>query len=190
MSETQKHLDDIAQIRAIMERNTKFLSLSGLSGISAGICALVGAVAAWLYMNQSIDYIDAVVSRPPAEIMTFFILDAGLVMIFAVSFATYFSMRLAKQKGFEVWNKSAWHMLVNLFIPLAAGGLFCVIQLLHYSVLWVPSTMLLFYGMALMNAGKFTFPEIRYLGVSEIILGLACAIWVEGGLIFWAIGFG
>ena len=48
MSENQKHLEDLQQIRSIMERSTTFISLSGLSGISAGLFGLIGAALAYL----------------------------------------------------------------------------------------------------------------------------------------------
>ena len=54
----------------------------------------------------------------------------------------------------------------------------------------VAPTTLLFYGLALYNAGKYTLDEIRYLGVSEIILGLLGCIFIGYGLMFWALGFG
>jgi hypothetical protein len=42
----------------------------------------------------------------------------------------------------------------------------------------------------LINASKYTFNDIRYLGFCEIILGLGAAVYVGYGLYFWALGFG
>ena len=81
-------------------------------------------------------------------------------------------------------------MIWNMMVPLAAGGIFCFIQVWKGSVIWISSTTLIFYGMALLNASKFTLKEIRWLGISEIVLGLICAAWVGAGLLCWAIGFG
>src|SRR5678815_1438909 len=50
MSEQQQSLSAIRDIRQMMERSSRFISLSGLSGISAGICALVGAWVAYPYV--------------------------------------------------------------------------------------------------------------------------------------------
>jgi hypothetical protein len=50
--------------------------------------------------------------------------------------------------------------------------------------------MLIFYGLALLNASKYTLKEIRYLGMSEICLGLIASAWVQFGIVFWGIGFG
>ena len=50
--------------------------------------------------------------------------------------------------------------------------------------------MLIFYGLALINSSKYTFFEIRYLGIAEIVLGLIASVFVSSGLILWAAGFG
>jgi predicted lysophospholipase L1 biosynthesis ABC-type transport system permease subunit len=39
--------DELKTIRKIMEESTRFLSLSGLSGIFAGFFAIAGAMVAW-----------------------------------------------------------------------------------------------------------------------------------------------
>ena len=190
MDNIQDHLRDISEIRSMMEQNSKFLSLSGLAGVSAGVIALGGAVAAWLHMGQAVNYIPVVMRGNLRETLIFFAIDALLVLVLAIGAAAFFSIRMAKKRDFPIWNSTAKNTLLALMIPLVAGGLFCLIQLSYYSVIWIPSTMLLFYGMALLNASKFTMPEIRYLAVTEIVLGLLCAIWVGNGLIFWALGFG
>jgi hypothetical protein len=50
--------------------------------------------------------------------------------------------------------------------------------------------MLIFYGLALINASPNLFDEIRYLGYSEILIGLLAAAFIGYGLYFWAFGFG
>ncbi|HMI66070.1 MAG TPA: hypothetical protein VK517_08550, partial [Cyclobacteriaceae bacterium] len=54
----------------------------------------------------------------------------------------------------------------------------------------VAPSFLIFYGLALINASPNLYEEIRYLGYSEILLGLLCAVLPNYGLLFWAIGFG
>lgn len=190
MEDIKEHLKDIQAMRAMMERNSKFLSLSGLSGVSAGLCALAGAVAAWWFLGRSSAYPSAPIVYGKAELYSFFALDAGLVMLFAVGLAALFSRRMAKKKNLPLWTPTSKLLLINLFLPLATGGAFCLILLWHGSIGFIPSAMLLFYGMALLNASKFTLPEIRYLAITELVLGLACAVWVGHSLIFWALGFG
>lgn len=190
MDDLKEHLRDISEIRNMMERHSKFLSLSGLSGISAGICALVGAVAAWFYLGRSLDFIREPIRHTRDEVLGFLALDAGLVMVTALAFATLFSLRMARKKSIPMWTPTGKLLLINLLIPLIVGGIFCLILLWHREIAFIPASMLLFYGMALLNASKFTLPEMRYLALTELALGLACAVWIGHGLLFWAMGFG
>jgi hypothetical protein len=50
--------------------------------------------------------------------------------------------------------------------------------------------MLIFYGLALINASKYTYNDIRYLGISELLIGLCSTLFLGYGLFFWAAGFG
>ena len=111
-------------------------------------------------------------------------------MLFAVGLAALFSRRMAKKKDLPLWTATSKTLLINLLLPILAGGAFCLILLWHGAVAFIPASMLLFYGMALLNASKFTLPEIRYLALTELVLGLACAVWIGHGLVFWALGFG
>lgn len=177
-------------MRALMERNSKFLSLSGLSGVSAGVCALIGAFFAWNFLGDLDSFGQHSVTHTAFERYVFFFLDSGLVMLSALISATFFSLRMAKKKKLPMWTPSSKQLLINLLIPLAAGGAFCLILLSHELIALIPASMLIFYGISLLNASKYTLPEIKWLAISEIVLGLICAIWVEKSLIFWALGFG
>lgn len=189
MSELKERLKDISEIRNLMEKSSKFLSLSGLAGIGAGFVALIGAAAAWYYLdgNPGNPYLGNINA---ADFLSFFFLDAGLTLLSALGIAAFFSIRFAKKKGLPLWNKTARYMLIDLAIPLVCGLAFALIQLYHGKYLWVAGTTLIFYGLALLNASKYTLKEIRYLGVSELIVGLLSCIWVGYGLYFWAVGFG
>ena len=190
MEDIQDHLKDIKEMRALMERNSKFLSLSGLSGVSAGICALIGALVAWQFLDGSFAVGQHSVRHTQSDLYFFFFLDAGLVMLAALLSATFFSLRMAKKKKLPVWTPSSKQLLINLILPLVSGAAFCLILLWHGVIALIPASMLIFYGLSLLNASKYTLAEIKWLAISEIILGLLCAIWVEASLIFWAIGFG
>ena len=52
-----------------------------------------------------------------------------------------------------------------------------------------PST-LIFYGLGLINASKYTYGEIEVLGYVELSLGLVASFFMGFGLLFWVIGFG
>jgi hypothetical protein len=188
-------IDNLQEIRTLMERSSRFLSLSGLSGISAGIIALIGAAIAFFYLDFDERYFDvnSYFSKRSCQFqskMNFIILDAILILILALSAGYFFTSRKAKKQGLKIWNNTAKRLLVNLFIPLITGGLFCIVLLYHGMFFLVAPATLIFYGLALINASKYTLPDIRYLGISEIILGLAGSVMVGYGLVIWTIGFG
>ena len=54
----------------------------------------------------------------------------------------------------------------------------------------VAPTTLVFYGLALLNASKYTLGDVKYLGYTQVILGLICAVFPNYGFWFWVIGFG
>jgi hypothetical protein len=193
MTDEKQHLEAISDIRTMMERSTRFLSLSGLSGIFAGIFALIGAAAAYFRLEEHLVLSDTVSSEGYSHISDlylFFFADAVLVLFASLSAGYFFTARKAKKQGLKVWDGTSRRAAVSLFVPLAAGGIFCL-ELVHYQAIqMVGPVSLLFYGMALLNASKYTFDDIRYLGMTEIVLGLVAAGYHKTGLLFWAIGFG
>jgi len=187
--------EDLQAIREIMERSSKFLSLSGLSGIFAGVCALMGAGIAWfLILDSGSVQFDGFMHNQKGSITTgigfYLALDAMLVLGFAVLGAIYFSWRKARKAGQRFWTNSTRRLLVHIMIPLVTGGIFILMLIFQNNFVMVASVMLIFYGLSLVSAGKFTFGEIHYLGLTEIILGILAGIFVNFGLLFWAVGFG
>ena len=189
--------ETLQAIRGMMERSGRFISLSGLSGVSAGIFALLGAaVAIWYLGATPFDgvptyYEDAVAnSRGGMKFTTFFLLDAGLVLIAALTAGIFFTVRRARRAGQPVWGPLTVRLLLNLAIPLAAGGLFCVALMLQEAYSLVAPATLIFYGLALLNGSKYTVDDIRKLGLAEIALGLVGAFLPGYGLELWAVGFG
>lgn len=182
MQETD-YLKDISEIRSIMERSSRFISLSGLSGVMAGIYALLGAYVAHLILQ---DYR----VQPHDQVITYLMTDAFIVLLLAVGTGFFLTTRRARAQGATIWDASARRLLINLLIPLAVGGIFSLILIFRGMVGIIAPSMLIFYGLALVNASKYTLSDIRYLGFAEIVLGLLAAIVSGYSLLFWAIGFG
>jgi hypothetical protein len=187
----ETHLRDLSEIRSMMERSSRFLSLSGLSGIFIGIFALIGAFVAYRFLEKQPEYVSTPYSQRGTAFYTFFVIDFAAVLLASLTVAVVLSARRARKKGLSVWDGTSRRMLVNLFIPLGAGGLFCGILVLHAPQL-IAATTLIFYGLALLNASKYTLPDIRTVGLIEIVLGLLCGYLAGTGtnLLFWALGFG
>ncbi|SDG68290.1 hypothetical protein [Psychroflexus sediminis] len=180
MNTEKDYLRDLTEIRSLMERSSKFLSLTGFSGILAGVYALAGAYLAcsWIYGSDT-----------EANVLSIFSLGA-LVLVLALSTAVVLSQKKSAKNGERLWNPVAKRLLMNLAIPLVSGGIFILILFLKDSIELIAPAMLIFYGLALVNAGKFTFEEVKFFGIIEILLGLIAAYYTDYGLLFWAIGFG
>lgn len=201
MKENKKEqLDDIAAIKNLMEESSRFLSLSGLSGVFAGVYALIGA--GLVYMDFSFvssnegtySYREFIHDDSGTELFSkkllYLVSVATVVLTLSLITGYFFSKRKAKSKGGLLFDSTAKRMLMNLFIPLLSGGFFALILIQHKSIGLVPPATLIFYGIALYNAGKYSYKEIRILGIMEIILGLISGYFMGFGLLFWALGFG
>ena len=193
MNDTLKQINDI---KNLMERSSRFLSLSGLSGVAAGLSALIGAAVAFFYLNYDIRYFnieqyfaDKLYSGDTNSLI-FLLLDGFLVLFVALSSAAFFTIRKTKKSGEKLWNSASKRLLIQLFIPLITGGIFCLLLIFHGIIFIVAPATLIFYGLALLNAGKYTLNEIQWLGIMEIILGLFSTLFIGYGLVFWSIGFG
>jgi hypothetical protein len=184
-----EHLEHLKEIRTMMERSSKFLSLSGLSGISAGICALIGSF--FVYIDLDISEIDQLYKADLRhEVIADLIQIAAAVLISSLIFGIFFTVRKAKKQGLKVWNNTSKQLLSSLLVPLLAGGLCCLGFLYHGLYMLCFPLTLIFYGMALVSASKYTVRDTFYLGVSEIVLGIISLFLAKYNLIFWAVGFG
>jgi hypothetical protein len=192
MKTEQEYIRDLTEIRSMMERSTKFLSLTGWSGIMAGIYALIGAYIAFQLLR--FNGRDAVLNTPDTQQLSAngpeLILLSVSILVLAVGTAVFLSFRKSRERGERLWNATARRMVVNMAIPLFTGGVFILILFSKGLLDLIAPCMLLFYGLALLNASKFTFGEMRDLGIIQIVLGLAASYFAVYGLVFWAIGFG
>jgi asparagine N-glycosylation enzyme membrane subunit Stt3 len=185
MDSQNPSLETLQDIKRMMERSSRFISLSGLSGLSAGICALIGAYVAHGWINDFNEQkIDQDSLRWKLVILAFVVLGLALVS------SLYFTLRKAKQNKVSVWDHSSKKLLINLAIPLATGAAFIAGLIYHDEGRLVAAATLVFYGLALVNASKYTLRDIRYVGILEILLGIVSMYYAENGLYFWALGFG
>jgi hypothetical protein len=184
-----QYQQDLHSIRQLMERSVKFVSLSGLSGILAGCYALAGAGIIFRLLPAS--YEEFIARNADWSHMHLRLLAVPVVVLTAsVASAWYLSYRKARNAGMSLWNDSTRRLIGNFAIPLIAGGLFILLLIGQGQVGLAAPACLLFYGLALVTASSNTFDEIRYLGYSNLVLGLMATAWPAYGLYLWAAGFG
>jgi hypothetical protein len=192
MNVQSESLEELQHIKKIMERSSRFVSLSGLSGVAAGIWALI---AAYMAHRLLIDYYtsferngfsDAEFQRLTINLL----LLSGGVLVLALGSALFFTWRKAKQSKVSLWDPASRRLAINMMIPLITGGLMILAVLQYGEWRFVAPMALIFYGLATVNASKYTYGDIRYLGICEIFLGLVNTQFVGLGLYFWAMGFG
>ena len=183
------YLQDLSEIKNIMNRSTRFMSLSGLSGIMAGIYALIGAFLAKQLLSNYLNY-DTRNTVNPNNIELKLIVIALLVALFSIITAYILTKKKATKENQTIWNGTTKRLLFHFFIPLATGGVFSLTMLNQGFYGFVAPATLVFYGLAVFNASNFTFSDVKYLGLAEIILGLISLNYIGYGLYFWAIGFG
>ena len=196
MNATQKLSNELHDIKKMMEQSSRFISLSGLSGIAAGVCALIGA---WftnksigrdelLLHQQSADNTDSILH---GDFINSRILQIALITFVAAFLSAFiFTYRRSKKTNVPIWGTTAKRLMINVSVPMIAGGIFLLALIENGIYDFVAPGCLIFYGLGVLNASKYTLHETRYLGYCEILLGLICLYFPSDGLYFWAAGFG
>lgn len=198
--EDHNYIKDITEIKNIMNRSSRFISLSGLSGVLAGVYALIGAyisknmidtynnTSKFISTNRNYNY-----GQPHSALQVLELklkIIAALVIIAAIITGIVLTVYKAKKNNAKVWDVSSKRLLFNFLFPLVTGGLFSLVLLEKGYIGLLASSTLIFYGMACINASKYTFGDIKYLGMVNVILGLIATQYIGYGLYFWAFGFG
>ena len=186
-----EYLKDIQDIKSLMENRTRFLSLSGFSGILAGIYALVGAYVGYQMAISAptrayADIRNGFIS--PIVIKLLFV--AGAVLLASVITAYIFTQRKAKMRDESLWNKASLKAMTAFIVPLATGGIFGLIIISKGFLTLIGPITLIFYGLALYSASRYTYRDVATLGIIEIVLGLVSMFFPGQGIYFWAMGFG
>jgi len=188
--EKEKYLNDLSEIRKIMSRSARFISLSGLSGVSTGLIALAGALLVHQLVFKHHDYLVYEAVPLDRNNLTNLLLVAMGTLLLSIVSALWFTGRKSKRENQRIWDDQAKRLLINLLIPLTTGGILCLILLFKGYVGFVPALTLIFYGLALVNGSHYTFSHIRYMGIVEILLGLVAFLFIEQSLFLWMLGFG
>lgn len=198
--ENKEQLEHISDIKKMMDKASRFSSLSSLSIIIAGIFALIGAFL--IYSNlefvlndgELISYSELINGESGSEVLTrkikFLLVVGSLIFFSSIIICYLLSLRKVRLENAEFWNPTFKRALRALFVPIIAGGIFSLLLLNHNAIGMVAPATLIFYGLGLINASKYTYGEVEVLGYVELTLGLVSSYYMGMGLLFWAIGFG
>ncbi len=199
MNPKNSHLDTLQDIKQIMERSSRFISLSGLSGIAAGICALIGAWCA----NHVIEDSTTSISSPYNDqysstpfIMPYSPMQGKLIQIGVITFIAAFALAFlftfirSKRTNVPIWGNTAQRLIINATVPMVVGGIYLLMLLIAGAYSFIAPGCLIFYGLAVLNASKYTLQETRYLGYGEMLLGIINLFCFRFDIYFWALGFG
>ena len=193
MKNESESLEALQDIRKMMKESSRFLSLSGLSGILAGLYALAGAAVAHIIIK---DYGLAAQGATDSTGWGLLLYRLGLiaaaVLVLAVATAFFLSARKARVSGHRLFDHTSRKLIWSMALPLLAGGIFCISLLIHggSELLLISPAMLIFYGLALIASSRYTIEELRTMGYAQLALGLAASLFREYGLLMWALGFG
>lgn len=187
MTSTKDHIQDLAEIRSMMERSSKFLFLSGLAGLFAGLYAIAGAAYAIYKLGFTPDQVFYDYSTgDPLQV----VLLAAIVLLLSIGTALTLSARKASKAGDKIWTASTRRLLAHVSVPLFAGGIIVLIFFEQMLLGLMAPFTLIFYGMALFTAGKFSFDELKMMGVIQTFLGILSLWLIEYSMIIWGFGFG
>lgn len=181
--DNKEALDALKDIRGIMEKSTKCLSLSRLSGIFLGIYAILGAITVKYLLKNPFEWSDFEQKLSIAGV-------AVSVIILAIATAAFLSEKKARKTGDSIFSASAKRVHANIFVCLLPGGMLSIAMGINGNAEYITSMMLCFYGLALISASRYTFKDILYLGYCMLFLGMVNGFFTQYSLILWTLGFG
>jgi phosphoribosylaminoimidazole (AIR) synthetase len=163
MQENKQSLEELNEIKSLMIKSTRFLSLSGLSGVSAGIVALICSYIAFIILGddsvlRSVDYDAPVIQKYrwiSIDSVKLLVVDGVVALFLAIVFGFYFTWRKARKSQQKVFTSIAFRMITNLAIPLFVGGVFALAALYYKDYYLIAPLTLIFYGLAIVP------PKIR-----------------------------
>ena len=189
--ESKNYHEDLSHIRSMIERSSRFISLSGLSGVVAGLAAIIGAVYVYfVFQREGIDYFDGERNIFRPSLVKELVIIGVVILGVALLSGYIFTANKSRKKGLKIWDATTKRLLVTFAVPLITGGFFCLALLYHHLFVFIAPATLLFYGLALVSAERYTLTDIKYLGYCQIVLGLISLFFLGWGLVFWTIGFG
>ncbi|GEM_PF-487184 len=204
--EARRAQDYLRDIHAIMERSVRHSTLSGLSGIIAGMAAIGGAVLSTFMcadMNTPSLWVDEHTGK------TFLIIWLGVLVVAAAS-DMILTKRKARKIGKQFFDRPMRRVLLALVpgfacglavtIYFALGGLYAVRSVeVHYNtdipmignVFRLPMYWMIFYGLALVSVSSISLRELFIMGIAFVAAGIYTMFWgLDNPMLMMGISFG
>ncbi len=183
-----------------LAQSSRFISLSGLSGVSVGISGLFATYIAhrlvasetkadkdMLSIVSGFDSYNETVHLFVGENLIFLSI---FTILFALLFSFYFTTAKSKKNNLSIWDGIVKRQLSVLSLPLIIGGIFISRLISTANFGFIIPVALIFYALSLINLRKYTSGDVAYLGYALLILGIV-NLWIQRlGILFFALGFG
>ncbi len=186
-------IESLNEIKSMMQRSSKFTSISGWSGVWVGFVGIIAASIAYFLILKDALHLNY---RGNLDRITTYDLDIKLVGLGLISLLIaciggfYFMTKKSAKDGVKFINPVTKRILSKFLFVLLIGGIVSLIFVNNFSFAYVAPATLLFYGLSLYTVERDTIVEIKYLAICEIILGLLAFYFIYNGLMFWFLGFG
>ena len=195
MDPLEEQLEALRDIRNMMQYSKKFDHISGKAGIVVGSLALVIVASTYWLLEISpltphyYNYLYAESGKHNNVWWQLMGLYSFLLLV-ATWMGYHFAIKNAVQNGSDSFATPLRHLLRSTLYPLLSGGAVCLVLLYHQQEAWLAPLSLIFYGLAMVQAGQHSFSSLVILGIALILTGLFSAVFLPYALIGWAIGFG
>lgn len=185
----QEAKQTLHDIREMMSKSSRFMSLSGFSGIVIGIIAiLASSFFCYFYQIDPVHSGRILASMTDKELIQIYAM-ALVLLISSMSIAFFMAKQRSKIMKSIFWSAASKHLFAHLIVPLAAGFAVCSILFFRQNDLVLPLSLLI-YGLALFSSSQFTVPSIRNFGLVEMMLSVVCLLFPDYSVVVWTLGFG
>ena len=158
--------ENLRVIRQVMERSTKYSTLSGLSGVLVGTVAVLGVLAT--------AHVGNVYAHPLRLAVIWLVVLAAAV---AIDFGR--NKRRAAQVGKRVVSPLGAHILVAALPAFFAGAVLTAFLVLHHLLASLWGVWMLCYGLAICAVGLFSVRPVSFLGAAFVLAG-ALTLFLQG----------
>lgn len=180
----------LEEIKEMMSQSSKFISLSGLSGIVIGLLTILSVyIFSTQYQINPLDgEAQALSSLTENELLRLY--NASVVLlIFSLIITFLMSKHKAKKEGKDIWGPASRQLISSMALPFSFGFLFCSILFFKAPDMVLPLSLLV-YGFSLFSGSRNTLNSIKTFGIIQMSLSVICLLFSGYSILIWTLGFG